>query len=81
MQGLGGRHQALPPTLGGYPASIREDAGGLTEEGGSMARVVSVTLLCELKCARVCRDIVTQSKSPEGLTQSSYCVVSCAEWG
>lgn len=46
-----------------------------------MARVVSVTLLCELKCARVCRDIVTQSKSPEGLTQSSYCVVSCAEWG
>ena len=81
MQGLGGRHQALPPTVGGYHASMREDAGGLTEEGGSMSRVVSVTPLCELKCVRVCRDIVTQSKSLEGLTQSSYCVVSCTEWG
>ena len=65
MQGLGGHHKALPPTLGGYHASIIEDAGGLTEEGGSMARVVSVTPLCELKCVRVCRDIVTQSKSLE----------------
>lgn len=79
MQGLGGHHKALPPTLGGYHASIREDAGGLTEEGGSMARVVSVTPVCELKYVRVYRDIVTQSKSLEGLTQSSYCVISCAE--
>ena len=44
-----------------------------------MARVVSVTPVCELKYVRVYRDIVTQSKSLEGLTQSSYCVISCAE--